>query len=128
MLAALTVQMDDRDISQMIDAELAAYTYDKPEPGSTLGEPWSEDKVLSYIPKLRRALVSPSVQKFLLQETYEQIGSESFADYWVIAEDQGYVQWFDPETQEYGLGNKNEDGTYTSIGVRGDLVGVYCAM
>ena len=49
--------MDDQDISRMIDAELASYTYEKPEPGTTLGEPWSEDKVLSYIPKLRQALV-----------------------------------------------------------------------
>ena len=53
-----------------------------------------------------------------------------YATYWVIAEEDQYFEWYDPETNEFGLAQRsslNED-ELVSIGVRGDLVGTYCAM
>ena len=120
--------MNSKDISQIIEIELRAYTYDKPDPGVTVGKPWTEEKVLSYIPKLRKALVIPYLQKFRLSETCEYFNSEVFEDYWVVAIDEGYVQWYDPKSKEFGLGTESAEGAFISIGVRGDLVGVYCAM
>ncbi|MCH8492744.1 MAG: hypothetical protein LAT53_05865 [Idiomarina sp.] len=120
--------MNSEDISQIIEEELDSYSYDVPEPGTTLGRPWSEEKVLSYIPKLRESLVIPYLRKFRLSETHEHFNKEVFEDYWVVAIDGGYIQWYDPKNKEFGLGTEGTDGEFISIGVRGDLVGVYCAM
>ncbi len=120
--------MNSEDIRKIIDAELSSYAYEEPEPGTTYGKPWTEEKVLSYIPKLKKALVKPYLQRFRLNESKEHFENEVFADYWVVAIDGGYIQWFDPESNEYGLGTETDKGELISIGVRGDLVGVYCAM
>ncbi len=120
--------MNSEDISKLIEKELGSYVYDEPEPGTTLGNAWCEDKVLSFIPKLKKALVAPYLQRFRLSETGEHFNTEVFEEYWVVAIDNGYIQWYDPKNQEYGLGTESIDGEFVSIGVRGDLVGVYCAM
>ncbi len=120
--------MNSEDISKIIGAELSSYAYEEPEPGTTYGKPWTEEKVMSYIPKLKKALVKPYLQRFRLSESKEHFDSEVFAEYWVVAIYGGYIQWFDPESNEYGLGTETDKGEFISIGVRGDLVGVYCAM
>lgn len=120
--------MNSEEISQIIEKELEAYVFDEPEPGTTLGKPWTEEKVLSYIPKLRKALVTPYLQKFRLSETCAHFDTQVFENYWVVAIDEGYIQWYDPKNKEFGLGTESADGELISIGVRGDLVGVYCAM
>jgi len=120
--------MSSEEIRKRIEQELSTYSYEQPGPGSTYGEPWSEDKVLSYIPKLRKALVKPYLQRFRLSESNEHFENAVFAEYWVVAINDGYIQWFDPESKEYGLGTETDKGEIVSIGVRGDLVGVYCAM
>tara|TARA_R110001592_G_scaffold254129_2_gene517452 strand:+ start:19380 stop:19742 length:363 start_codon:yes stop_codon:yes gene_type:complete len=120
--------MNIEDIRRLIETELESYTYDEPEPGAIFGNAWSEDKILSFIPKLRNALVTPYRQLFRLLENGEHMNTEVFEEYWVIAKDKGYVQFYDPIQNEYGLGTESTDGEYVSIGVRGDLVGVYCAM
>jgi len=121
--------MTSNEIKEMIETELSGYKATQPKEGSTLGVPWSNDKVMSYIPKLKAALVEPYLQKMLLKETYEQVKSKNdeYANYWVIAKDGSYYQWYEVETKEYGLAQKNNN-QFVSIGVRGDLVGVYCAM
>ncbi|PPC82142.1 MAG: hypothetical protein CTY38_07145 [Methylotenera sp.] len=99
---------------------------------TTLGEAWSEDKVASYIPKLKAALVEPYLQQMELSETYAHItsGKPKYAEYWIIAEEGGYFEWFDPSTEEFGLAQRStiDNEKFLSIGVRGDLVGVYCAI
>jgi hypothetical protein len=43
--------------------------------------------------------------------------------------DAGYLEWYDPATGEFGLAcHMEESAVPVSIGVRGDLVGVFCAM
>ena len=120
--------MNSEEISNIIERELDTYAYDEPDPGTTLGKPWDKEKVLSYIPKLRKALVKPYLKRFRLSETVEQLHTEVFENYWVVAIDQGYIQWYDPKNNEFGLGTEDTSGEFVSIGVRGDLVGVYCAM
>ena len=124
--------MTSAEVLKIVEADLKAFKYAAPELGSTVGVPWTEDKVMTYIPKLKAALVKPYLQSFLLKETYEQINDnkKEHASYWVIAEESGnYYQWYDPDNNEYGLAQKSESrNDFISIGVRGDLVGVYCAM
>jgi len=121
--------MNKNEIKTLIESELKNYKAIQPKEGSTIGVPWSNEKVASYIPKLKAALVEPYLQKMLLKETHEQIESKQkkYANYWVIAEDSGYYQWYEPESNEYGLAVINDD-QFESIGIRGNLVGVYCAM
>ncbi len=80
---------------------------------------------------LKQSLVPPRLESFVLSETYEQVQAKApvRAEYWVVAERGGYVEWYDPATNEFGLGQASASGDgLVSIGVRGDLVGVFCAM
>lgn len=123
--------MDSADISGIVARELAQFRYVPPLPGTTVGVPWPEEKVLSYIEKLKSCLVAPYIQQFVLSETYEQMKEESkqVAEYWVVAQEGQYLEWYDPKTKEFGLGlNSAGSSTPVSIGVRGDLVGTFCAM
>jgi len=123
--------MNSIELKIIIEEELNSYEAEQPPEGSTLGNPWSNDKVMSYLPKLKSALVEPYEQEMLLRETKQQIKEkkEEYVTFWVIAEDRGYYQWYDPETKEYGLASKcSESNKIECIGIRGDLVGVYCAM
>jgi hypothetical protein len=123
----------DRDaVSALVRDTLAGYHYEAPPPGSTIGVPWPAEKVYGYVEKLNAALVKPYLQRFELRETYEQVShaEPNYAEFWVVAEREGgYLEWYDPGTGEFGLGIRCEGSTIpVSIGVRGDLVGVFGAM
>ena len=118
-----------RQIGKLVERELATYKYAPSE--KTLGTPWPEQKVLSYIDKLRGALVTPYVQRFTLQDTVEQMRKSppDKADYWVVAETEQYIEFYDPSSNEYGLADFGSgEELAKTIGVRGDLVGTFCAM
>lgn len=123
--------MDRQSLSILIRDTLANYHYEPPPPGTTIGVPWTAEKVYGYVEKLRNALVDPFVQRFELRETFDQVGQlePTYADLWVVARgDDGYLEWYDPATREFGLGIQKGTEVPVSIGVRGDLVGVFCAM
>jgi hypothetical protein len=51
------------------------------------------------------------------------------ADYWVVAQSPGYLQFYDQVNAEFGLAvEAASEKSPVTIGVRGDLVGVFCAM
>lgn len=123
--------MTAQEVETLVLQLLKEYSYQEPDPGSTMGIPWSSKKVGIHVELLEKSRVSPRIERFKLAETYEQIlaGSVDCANYWVIAECGDYLEWYDPETNEFGLGQMAADGErLVSIGVRGDLVGVFCAM
>jgi hypothetical protein len=123
--------VDRGAIQELIRTTLAGYRYEPPPRGSTFGEPWSADKVYSHVEQLRKSLVEPYLQRFELRESYSQcVAAEStYAEYWVVAESAGYLEWFDPAAEEFGLGQRIEGSALpVSIGARGDLVGVFCAI
>ena len=82
-----------------------------------------------HIAELRRALVPPYLQRFLLSEMYEHITAPEKAEatYWVVAVTNDNLLWFDPSTGDFGLAIPAVDGLPTSIGVRGDIVGSFSA-
>jgi hypothetical protein len=117
------------DISAIVVAEIDHYQPQGSD--STVGVPWSERKVAAHVEMLKQCLVPPRLESFTLAENYEQVTSkvQTNAEYWVVAEHGGYVEWYDPGANEFGLGKPSTNGTsLVSIGVRGDLVGVFCAM
>jgi hypothetical protein len=123
--------MLSHDVARIVRKELEEFTYEVPPPGTTVGVPWSEEKVRSYLPKLRAALVEPYVELFQVRDTYEetQVEPPITADYWVVAEAEHYIEFFDPDRKDFGLAERvGQGGTLRTIGVRGDLVGVFCAM
>ncbi len=98
---------------------------------STVGIPFSADKMSDYVQELKAALIEPRLQRFELRETYEQVvrHAPEYADYWVIAERDMFMEWYDPATGDFGLAHRVEGSVNpVSIGVRGDLVGVFAAM
>jgi len=123
--------VDPSEVSALVEKELAAYRYESPPSGSTLGTPWPEAKVNAYIQQLRAALVTPHLRTFTLRDTKREIDASvpMTADYWVVAQSPGYLEFYDQLNAEFGLAVEAAPGKPpVTIGVRGDLVGVFCAM
>ncbi len=123
--------MTSDDIASLIAVELEEYHYKAPPSGSTLGKPWSLDKVTAYVEKLRKALVKPYLHKFVLDDTYEQMTAveKQVVEYWVVAEAELYCEFYDPSANDFGLAEPPvSDRISRTSGVRGDLIGVFCAM
>jgi hypothetical protein len=122
---------DASEVAALVSQELANYRYEAPPQGSTLGTPWPESKVSAYVEQLRAALVLPRLQTFKLRDTKRDMDAvvPLTASYWVVAQSAGYLQFYDPSTDEFGLAAEAAPGQLpVTIGVRGDLVGVFCAM
>ena len=93
-----------------------------------MGEPWSEEKVLGYVVQLRASLVTPYQLEFRLSDTVSQMKADppENAKYWVVAVSSDYIEFYDPQSGEYGLATQGRvGGPPSTIGVRGDLVGVF---
>ncbi|WP_147431275.1 hypothetical protein [Azonexus fungiphilus] len=119
------------DVAALVAESLARHRHVSVASGTTVGVPWSAENEAEYVELLRQSLVPPRLESFVLSETYAQVQAtaKDHAAYWVVAERGGYVEWYDPAKNEFGLGQASLDGAgLVSIGVRGDLVGVFCAM
>lgn len=122
---------DRAEIQALVQDELASFRLAPLAPGSTVGVPWSEAKTEEHIAELRAALVTPYLQRFTLKDTFEQIARtpQARVDYWVVAEVGSYLEFYDPGLDEFGLACRGQAGSLPeTIGVRGDLVGVFCAI
>jgi hypothetical protein len=131
MLTVRATNMDAVAVRALIDHELANFRYEPLAPGTTYGEPWSEERVRGYIPRLQAALVPPYKMTFRLGDTNDESRAEPprYAEYWVVAVSTGYIEFYDPAKGEFGLADTfHSDHPPVTIGVRGDLLGVYCAI
>ena len=125
------MSLSGSDIANLVAKLIEQHRYESVAPGTTVGAPWSAEKWAGYVEMLKQSLVPPRLESFALAETYKEVaaGTRDRAMYWVVAERASYVEWYDPTTNEFGLGQASPDGEgLISIGVRGDLVGVFCAM
>jgi hypothetical protein len=126
------VYMDQASVSSLIRELIAAYRYELIPPDTTIGVAWSAEKAYVCVEKLTASLVLPYLHRFELRDTYHQVAGAkpSYAEYWVVAEGTGgYLEYYDPATSEFGLGvYRDGSAVPVSIGVRGDLVGVFAAM
>jgi hypothetical protein len=121
--------MNSEALAELVLRQINAYQYQPPSSG-LIGNPFPPEKVSGYIALLRQALVKPYPQRFVLEEVAEQVHREppECADYWVVAEADEYLEWYDPQTGDFGLALRSQTGLPVSIGVRGDVVGVFIAM
>jgi hypothetical protein len=123
--------MNASEIENIVRSELDGYVYEPQEPGSTVGIPWPRDRVERFVAKLKDSLVRPHLQRFLLRDTIDQLQApvEVEAEYWVVAKTGTHVEYFDPARGEFGLAELSGDsGLPATLGVRGDLVGVFCSI
>ena len=114
-------------VTAFVADALANYCYDLP--GNTKGDAWSAERIAGNIEELRAHLVVPRLVAVTVRDTSAQVRSETpvFTDAWVVADDtKGYVVCFDPSNFEFFLAFVRGSAV-ESFGVRGDLVGVYCA-
>jgi hypothetical protein len=122
--------MKATDVQRIISNVLGEYAYQTPPPDTTYGEPWAEAKVLREVEALKNALVTPYLHAFLLRDTYEQVttAAPNTQELWVVAHMDELCEFYDPAHNEFGLAELPVPGHSSStIGVRGDLVGVFCA-
>ena len=122
--------MTSDEVKAIVQRELDAWRPPAIEPGTTHGLPWTAEQYRPEIERLRTALVSPYEQRFDLQETddpdHARIGGD--AVYWVVAATGEMFLWYDEANAEFGVGEPRKDGSLPkSIGLRGDLVGSFCA-
>lgn len=100
------------------------------EPGTTIGTPWTPERYRAEIERLRRALVKPYEQRFALEETHdpERARAGGEATYWVVAATGKMYLWYDEASAQFGVGEPGrEDALPVSLGLRGDIVGSFCA-
>jgi hypothetical protein len=120
-----------QQVTAVVQGALASFKYETPAEGSTIGSPWSESRVEAYVEKLKESIVTPYPQRFVVKDSYEQMTKNppDEAEYWVVAETSDYLEFYDPETNEFGLAGRGSDNALPkTLGVRGDLMGVFCSM
>ena len=123
--------MTAEQIVEMVRTHLAAYEAAPTPSGLTVGEPWPDTKRRESIVRLNKCLVTPYTQRFHLMDTTAEMRASppEVATYWVVARSESFLQFYDVERQEYGLATLGrEGGLPETIGVRGDLVGVFSAL
>jgi hypothetical protein len=117
-------------VQAIVVREIAAWRPPIVEPGETVGIPWTAEQYAPEIERLRNALVTPYKQRFELRETDnpEQRRVTGESEYWVVAATPEMCVWYDEETGDFGVGEPSTQGPLpVSIGLRGDIVGAFCA-
>ncbi|MGF1631982.1 MAG: hypothetical protein ACFCUT_21100 [Kiloniellaceae bacterium] len=117
-------------VQALVQEELASFEATAPTPGSTIGMPWSTDRLCAQVAELKAALVIPYLQRFELRDTAAEMAASPpiLAGYWVVASADGFLLFYDPEAAQFGLACALANGALPqTIGVRGDLVGTFCA-
>ena len=110
--------------------ELAAYIHVTPKPGTTVGTPWSAERVAQCIAERKTKFVAPyrSLLRVLQSDRRPEIAGLP-TDVWIVWEDGDFLVFFDPVNEYYGLAAWQPDTDVpTYWGVYGDLVYVLCAV
>ena len=122
--------MTSEEVRELVARQLASWEPPVVAPGTTHGVPWSAEQYRPEVDRLRAALVTPYAQRFVLAETDDpdQRRGSGEALYWVVAATGDMYLWYDAATEEFGVGEPDpEGGLPVSIGLRGDIVGSFCA-
>lgn len=123
--------LSSEQVAEIVRADLAACETGGRGANPTIGVPWPNSKVGESLDALKACLVTPYLQRFCLKDTAAQMRAAPpvIAVYWVIARSQHVLEFYDSDKREYGLAMQSNDGTLPgTIGVRGDLVGVFGAI
>ena len=112
------------------DIALYLSEYEIPEPGATLGTPWSRAKVAAELEKMRACLVEvPYCVEYLCEDFHpvtRDLMHEKRSGF-VVAEDGSYRLLFDHEAEDFVLVSGGDDVGWGSFGIRGDAPTTFMA-
>ena len=122
--------MTSEDVQAIVARALTTWQPPVVKPRATIGVPWTVERYAPEIERLRASLVTPYAQRFELREyddpERKRVAGE--AEYWVVAATSEMYLWYDEATDDFGVGEPGPNGALpTSIGLRGDIVGSFCA-
>ncbi|MBI5790396.1 MAG: hypothetical protein HZA63_02865 [Rhodocyclales bacterium] len=103
--------------------------YETPPPGTTIGTPWSKEKVAAELERMLPCVIDPFVTECFIEDTLEQQNSNPpiRRECWVVAIDRSYGLLFDPTENNFVLACQSESHEWGTIGVRGDAVTTFLA-
>jgi hypothetical protein len=121
--------MTGAELKRRLTAEMAAYleSYVEPAPGTTIGIPWSKDKIATEIDQMKVCLVEPFAAEY---KNNDEPGQEpTRRSCWVVATDDTYGLVFDLIADEYVLVSRSSSSAsnWASFGIRGDAVSTFLA-
>jgi phosphoserine phosphatase len=122
--------MNPSDLQRFVLDEMQKYlqTFEAPLPGTTLGTPWSRDKVAAELETMRSLLVIPYEASYVCGDSPNTLKlTEPQKKAWVVAADGSYKLLFDPEAGDFVLVHASREGTLASWGIRGDASSTFLA-
>lgn len=118
--------VEPESVVERVEREIAGYQQRRPvQLGSR-----SAERVRAELAALSRALVPPVPGRFAVRDSGVQLTTPDpqLATFWVVAQDpDGTVVFYDEASDEFGLAEATPDGELETVGVRGDLLGVFLA-
>ena len=97
---------------------------------STVGVPWSEERVRAELDRMRAMLVEPYASEYECDDSLvaepDRLPRGRRAGY-VVAEDGVYRLLFDTAAEDYVLVEHSSDGEWHSWGIRGDASSTFLA-
>jgi hypothetical protein len=116
--------VEPESVVERVEREISDY-HRRP---ARLGTARSAERVRAELAALARALIPPLPGKFAVRDSGSQLTTPDpeLATYWVVAQDpDGTVVFYDEALDEFGLAEATPDGDLETVGVRGDLLGVF---
>jgi hypothetical protein len=114
-------------VVERVERDIADHQARRP---GRLGTVRSAERVRAELAALSRALIPPVPGHFAVRDAGPQLTTPEpeLATYWVVAQDpDGTVVFYDEVADEFGLAEATPDGDLETVGVRGDLLGVFLA-
>jgi hypothetical protein len=118
-------------LRKLVEAEFVRYAraYQTPPTGTTVGVPWSKEKIDAEVEAMVSFLVEPYVVEYvsgddMLPPEQRLVGNRSA---FVVARDQSYMLLFDHEEEDFVLAFEHTDGRLTAWGIRGDATSTFLA-
>lgn len=109
------------------DMKMYLAEYEVPAPGTTVGTPWSKERVARELEKMLPCVIDPFATEYFLEDTEEQRTAGIRRTCWVIAIDGSYGLLYDPTAEDFVLACQSSENEWGSIGVRGDAVTTFLA-
>lgn len=119
-----------KSIADLVRSDIQCYpARERPSPGSTVGIPWSDEKIAEELVKMCEALVQPFYVAVEIRDTFDQVQATDGPRRTcvVVADDKhGMKLIYDPVECDFALVQECRAGLVT-FGVRGDPVGCFLA-
>ncbi|WP_168798755.1 hypothetical protein [Herbaspirillum sp. ST 5-3] len=118
-------------LRQRVEAEFHGYAqcYEAPPTSTTVGTPWTKEKVKIEVDRMAALLVDPYPVHYesgdeMVPSEQRLVGRRSA---FVVAEDDPYVLLFDHDAEDFVLAYRSDDGQLSAWGLRGDAASTFLA-